>query len=328
MKKLFILMFFVCLNIFAQDITEMLNSEDLIQKKLGIRQAAQKPELETKIIEMFKTDTNLEVQMEAARVLGAYKKESCLNVLLEVLKTTDSEDLQSSIIQALINYSDKESAVNAILDILKNGKTEFTRSIAAQTIVDIKTEPVVDALLEALNDNSPIVRKKAANTLGEIGNKKAIPKLQELEKSDPDNEVKSYVVTALRKMGVENENLKSTSTALIFGLIPINGLGLWYADSKILAVTNFLVECAAVGMIFYGYDSINDTNDKNQLKEPSKHYIGLAGFTLLVSGYLFDIIYPVYSVSKFNEKQEIKTTFKPSFFTNGEFTVVGFSLDF
>jgi hypothetical protein len=34
------------------------------------------------------------------------------------------------------------------------------------------------------------------------------------------------------------------------------------------------------------------------------------------------------SISKYNEKQETKTVFKPIFFTNGEATVLGFTLNF
>ncbi len=320
--------FLLSLSLFSQEISEMLDSSDLIQKKLGIRQAMSKKELEPKIIELLKSDSNIEIQMEAARTLGVYKTDSAMSVLLETLTKTDSEELQSYIIQALSNYISKKEAEEAIIVILKKGKTEFTRSIAAQTLSKSDSENSINALIEALIDDSSVVRKKVVNTLGELGNKKAIIALKKVQSEDPDGETRSYATSALRKMGVEDENLKSTSTALILGLTPINGLGLWYADHKALAIVNFLLEGAAVGMIFYGWDGINKTNKSNELVEPGKHYMGIAGFSILIATYLFDVIYPVMSISKYNEKQETKTVFKPIFFTNGEATVLGFTLNF
>ncbi|MBN2695667.1 HEAT repeat domain-containing protein [bacterium] len=320
--------FLLTFPLFSQEILEMLNSSDLMQKKLGIRQAISKKDLEPKIIELFHSDSNLEIQMEAARTLGVYKTDTALNALLDKLPKTDSEELQSYIVQALSNYLSKKEAENAIISILQKGKTEFTRSIAAQTLSKSSSEESLNALIEALTDDSSVVRKKVVNTLGELGNKKSIPALEKVKKDDPDAETRSYALSALKKMGVEDESLKSTSTALILGLTPINGLGLWYADHKALAIVNFILEGAAIGMIVYGWDGINDTNQSNELVDPGKHWTGIAGFSLLIASYLFDVIYPVMSVSKFNEKQESKTVFKPIFFTNGEATVFGFSLNF
>jgi len=332
MKKLLImtLIFALSLPLFADKVEEMLDSSDLMQQKLGISQAARKPALEKKVIELFKNkETNLEARMVAARTLGVYKTDLSLDTLLEVIKE-DSEDLQSSIVNALIKFGNNEKSVNAIINLLKSGKTEFIRSIAAQSLSNLSNEKVVDALIESLDDDSILVRKKAANSLGEIGNKKSVPALQKLYKDEDDADLKSYIFSALKKMGAIESKSKSTTTALLFGITPVNGLALWYADKKVLAITDFVVEAAAVGMMVYGYDGFNQMNENQQYVNAGKHWSFIGGVTLFTVGYIIDIVLPIMTVSKYNQDQESKNVynFTPSFFTDGKTTVAGFSFNF
>jgi len=331
MKNLLITLFLILfsLSVFAEeDVNALLNSTDIMQKKMGLRYAQKDKKYEDKVIEILNSESeNLEVKMIAARTLGVYKDEKSMIVLLDVLKSSTEEDLQSSVLSSLSKYDNNEKAVNAIIDILKNGKTEYIRSVAVQTLKYIKTEAVFNAFLEALDDDSALVRRKVTIALGELGNKKAIPALKKVVKTDEDNQVKANAQSSLYKLGVKNENLKSTSTALLLGITPINGLGLWYSGETMLAITNFVLEGAAVGMILYGYDGFNDMNKDNKLVNPGKHYAFIGGATMFLIGYVWDIVMPVMSVSAQNDKEKT-TAFKPIFFTNGEATVVGFSFDF
>jgi len=330
MKKLLLAMFlvFFSLSIFAEeDVTVLLNSTDMMQKKLGLRYAQKDVKHEDKVIEILKSDTeNLEVKIMATRTLGAYNTDKSLNVLLEVLSSSSSEDLQSSILSSL--PSDKEPAVDAMILVLSNGKTEYIRSVAVQILRYIKNDKVFDAFILALDDDSPIVRRKVALAFSELENKKAIPALQKVAKEDEDEQVVANAKSSLYKLGVVNENLKSTSVALLLGVAPVNGLGLWYAGHKLQAITNFVLEGAAVGMMVYGYSGFNDVDSNNKLKESGKHYAFIGGATLFVVGYVWDIIMPVLSVSSQNDEENAKTAFRPTFFTNGETTVMGFSFNF
>jgi len=331
MKNLFLMMFLVLFSftVFAEeDVNTMLDSADIMQKKMGLRYAQKDVKYEEKVIEILKSESeNLEVKMMAARTLGAYKDDTSLNVLLEVLKSSKEEDLQASILSSLSKYENKLEAVNAIIDILKNGKTEYIRSVSVQTLKYIKTNDVLNALIEALDDDSSLVRRKVTVAIGEMGDKKAIPALEKVVKSDEDNEVRANAQSSLYKLGVKNENLKSTSTALLLGITPINGLGLWYSGHTMLAITNLLLEGAAVGMIVYGYDGFNDMDINNKLVDPGKHYAFIGGATIFLIGYVWDIVMPVMSVSSQNDKEKIQA-FRPILFTNGETTVLGFSFNF
>ena len=330
MKNLLITLFliFFSVSIFAQeDVDAMLNSSDLMQKKLGLRYAQKDKKYEDKVIEIFKnSEENIEVRGVAARTLGAYKDDLSLKALIEVLKSADAEDLQAAILSSLAKYNSDES-VDAIITVLKDGKTEYIRSVAVQTLKYLSGEKVFNALIEALDDDSPLVRRKVVVALGEIGNKAAIDPLKRVVKEDEDEEVRKNAQSSLYKLGVKNENLKSIKLTLAFGLIPINGWGLFYSGHKTLAIADLAVEALAVGMMVYGYDKFNDYDQNNKLEDANKHYAFLGGATMFLAGYILDIVMPVMSVSSQNENERINA-FKPTFFTNGETTVLGFSFNF
>ncbi len=331
MKNLLIALFLILFStsIFAEeDVNALLSSTDIMQKKMGLRYAQKDKKYEDKVIEILNSESeNLEVKMIAARTLGVYKDDKSLKTLLDTLKSSKEEDLQSSILSSLSKYDNNEDAINAIINVLKTGKTEYIRSVSVQTLKYIKTEAVFNAFIEALDDDSALVRRKITVALGELENKKAIPALKKIVKIDEDNQVKANAQSSLYKLGVKNENLKSTSTALLLGVAPINGLGLWYSGETMLAITNFVLEGAAVGMMAYGYNGFNDMNKDNKLVNPGKHYAFIGGATIFLIGYVWDIVMPVMSVSSQNDKAKA-TAFKPIFFTNGEATVLGFSFNF
>lgn len=58
----------------------------------------------------------------------------------------------------------------------------------------------VDELLGALHQENPLGRRRAAEALGEIGDKRAVEHLARLVESDPDDAVKTSAVTALGQM--------------------------------------------------------------------------------------------------------------------------------
>jgi len=330
MKKFIVVMIvFFSFGIFAQEnIDEMLSSSDIMQKKLGLRYAQKDKKYEDKVIEIFKnTSENLEVRSTAARTLGVYKDDASLNALLEVLKSSGEEDLQSSILASLAKYEGNESATDAIIEVLKTGKTEYIRSVAVQTLKYIKNDKVFNSLIEALDDDSALVRRKVVVALGEMGNKAAIAPLKEIVKQDDDDEVRKNAQSSLYKLGVKNENLKSLPVALGLGVIPVNGLGLYYAGYTKMALINLLSESVAVGLLVYGYDKFNKYDSNNRLVEPGKHYAFLGGATMFLVGYVWDIVKPVMAVSSQNEEEKMNA-FRPVFFTNGEATVLGFSFNF
>ncbi len=332
MKQLFIIIgILLSTSIFSKEILEMIESEDLNTKKLGVMKAAKKKELEPKVIEIFKNkDSNLELRIIAARTLAVYKTDNSLNALIEE-SNSKSEDLQTSIIRSLIKFKKNEKAINTIIKLLKNGKTEFVRSSAAQTLGEVKNNSsVVDALIFALDDDSVLVRKKAANSLGEIKDKKAIPALKKAHKDAENKDLKSYIFSALKKMDAVKINKKSTTTALLLGITPVNGLGTWYAGNKILAISNVVIEAAAIGMMVYGFSGFNERDEDLKYKEPAKHWLFITGLSLFTAGYVLDIVYPIISVNNYNKRQENKTSYRitPMFFSDGKTTVAGININF
>ena len=117
-------------------------------------------------------------------------------------------------------------AVPAIPSII--GMLSDTRSFSVQTqtslvetsmlsreaikVLIIIGQPAVEPLIKALRDKNKIVRKNAAEALGEIGDKRASePLVTALE--DDDGTVRQYAAEALGKIG-DNQALKPLTAAL------------------------------------------------------------------------------------------------------------------
>lgn len=101
------------------------------------------------------------------------------------------------------NGSDEECKL--FIEQLKNG-SDFERRKAANKLGNIGNKKAVGHLIKALKDLDRFVRKNSAHSLGKIGDKKAIKPLIQILGSE-DSEFRWSAKEALVKVGASSEDL-------------------------------------------------------------------------------------------------------------------------
>lgn len=329
MKRFLVMMFLVCGVVYGSDAQTLMGDSDLTKQELGVRRAALEPELAGDVITLMNKTASKRVKIAAIRTLGAYQNGTALKALVTLFKVSKGEDVQSAIIQALADFSDEADARGVALDALGSQYSEVVRSIAVDFWSKVKHDQAVSALISALGDQASVVRRKAIYALGERKEQGSVKALNKIYLNDTDLRVKQEAETALKKIGFLKTTQKSSTVALLLGVAPVNGLGLFYVDETALGIGNLVLEGLSVGMIAYGWSGLNQTNEQNELTNAGQHWTAIGGFILFGASYLFDIIYPMYKVNQFNKRQKERDfAFMPAFYTDGERTVLGFSINF
>ncbi|MEM6284655.1 MAG: HEAT repeat domain-containing protein [Chloroflexota bacterium] len=182
-------------------------------------------------------DDNPTVRFIAARTLGIFRSEAAVQSLVEVLAQTDDPDLQWAVAQALAEIG--EAAVMSLMALL-DGDSAMARAVAADVLGDIADPRSLDALavaftrygaqdfeavgrvataaalerfgeaatlplLTALDDGSPLVRARAAASLGRMNSEASVPAIIDLLADevpcDDEHRVCDIAAQALQKIG-------------------------------------------------------------------------------------------------------------------------------
>lgn len=121
-----------------------------------------------------------------------YMERLLCNTRLLVI-TTKSYELNVRKSMQNLKYSkfgfEKESAI-AMLETMM-------RSPISELILEELNNQGLAALMEALNDKDPLVRKRSIQALGKIGNKQVIPTLKKVSKQDSDISVRQLAAEVL-----------------------------------------------------------------------------------------------------------------------------------
>ncbi len=109
-------------------------------------------------------DEDSELQWFIVRILGSFDHPGVVDALIEVLKTTDQEELSAMAVSVLSTISaDRHSEVIAKLSALL--KNDSTRLLAVQTLGQIRRSQTVPLLLQVVNDADSQVRSIAIEAL-------------------------------------------------------------------------------------------------------------------------------------------------------------------
>lgn len=157
-------------------------------------------------------DTDRRVRWGAAGLLGNLGGEQAIAALINALEDEDA-DVRTSAVAALVKIG--EEAIQPLLAALKeeNSNTHDWNWFdwVAYTLSEIG-EAALQPLIAALKDQDNYMRYRAANALGNIGNKQAIDELNTaLEDDDPH--VRLGAAAALTKLG-DDEAIELLITAL------------------------------------------------------------------------------------------------------------------
>ena len=130
------------------------------------------------------SDPSEQIRAEAASGLGLISQDNVVEALLDSLEHDSSKAVRLATLHALGLISSPRSAIH-LMRVLQNfGEDAEVRADAAEALAHIEDERVVDVLIKALQDNSPLVRYSAAYSLGQQGDTSALPALRDLASRD------------------------------------------------------------------------------------------------------------------------------------------------
>ncbi|MFA4843162.1 MAG: HEAT repeat domain-containing protein, partial [Candidatus Omnitrophota bacterium] len=136
-----------------------------------------------------------------ARIAGEHPDANFTPAVEPLVRNLKDEDMNArrAAVQALGKIGALE-AVAPLAEVLQADEARVVRQAVVVALGQIKSPQAVDALIQALKDESPYVREEAARALGEIGDKRATkPLIKVLQDEDPD--VREAACEALGKIG-------------------------------------------------------------------------------------------------------------------------------
>jgi len=148
------------------------------------------PSVEMLIIAL--KDEKWRVRWHAAETLGETGDIQAVEPLINALND-ENNGVRSNSTIALVNIG--EPAVKKLINALKD-KEWHIRSNAAETLGELGDTRAVEPLINALNDENSWVRQSAASALGNIGDTRAEEPLKKAS-NDEDNEVQKIATKAL-----------------------------------------------------------------------------------------------------------------------------------
>ena len=141
-------------------------------------------------------DTDEELRWFTVRILGEFHDSAVISALVDLLKTSDNEELSVMATTALANQG--KSAITALLDLLTQ---EEWRLLAVRGLAHIRTKETITPLLSVVNDSQALVRAMAIEALGSFHDPLVLPVLLAALK-DVAASVRKEAVIAL---GVRND---------------------------------------------------------------------------------------------------------------------------
>ena len=133
------------------------------------------------LINVLQTDPDRGVRLSAARTLGRLANDEALPVLVNSLQDKEAM-VRVEAAHALSRYN-SEAAFEALLNALSQSHDEnnrFVREYAAEALGKLGDRRAVPNLIEALHDKSDLVRPSVATALGKLGEPAAIEPLQRI----------------------------------------------------------------------------------------------------------------------------------------------------
>jgi HEAT repeat protein len=151
-------------------------------------------------------DTSVEywpIKIKAMLLLGEIGNPKAIELLLKVFNdaflNSECPSIKSHAAIALGHFNKDKRVVDALITGINDGEV-LTREASVNSLGKIGNPKAVSFLIPALNDKSFAVRLSAVRALGKIGDPQAIPYLQKIAESDNDPYMKNEAISALKEM--------------------------------------------------------------------------------------------------------------------------------
>lgn len=163
-------------------------------------------------------DPDETVRQRAAEILAQLLDPRSADAFVDAMADPNLRDLATETLRKFVAIRDR---VDQILDDLRDiEESELKEGLRQEAVIQLHRigRPIVEILLEYLDDDEWIVREAAADTLGKIGDVRAVEPLMERLRSDKDTGVKEH---ALKSLGLIGD---SRPIELYIEVIPIRPL--------------------------------------------------------------------------------------------------------
>jgi HEAT repeat protein len=142
------------------------------------------------------------VHIRVANILSKIGTKKVVDLLLEKLMDYNWR-VRTAAAMAIKEIGDSR-VIDPLLQILFKDERRDNREYAEVVLGEIG-EPVVEQLIQALKDEEPDIRVRAARLLGKIKDFRAVKPLTEVLSKDGNFDVKMVAKRALEKIGVKTE---------------------------------------------------------------------------------------------------------------------------
>jgi HEAT repeat protein len=163
-------------------------------------------------------DPDESIRLRAAEILAQLLDPRSADGFVDAMADPNLRDLATDTLRKLGAIRER---IDQLLDDLRAvDESELKEGVRQETVIQLHRigRPAVEILLEYLDDDDWIVREAAADTLGKIGDVRAVEPLMDRLRSDKDTGVKEH---ALKSLGLIGD---SRPVELFIEVIPIRPL--------------------------------------------------------------------------------------------------------
>jgi len=146
-------------------------------------------------------DPNESIRQRAAEILAHLLDPRSADAFVDAMADSSLRDLATDTLRKLGAIRDR---IDQLLDDLRDvEESELKEGVRQETVIQLHRigRPAVEILLEYLEDDDWVVREAAADTLGKIGDIRAVEPLMIRLKSDKDTGVKEHALKSLGLIG-------------------------------------------------------------------------------------------------------------------------------
>ncbi len=143
------------------------------------------------------------VKIKAIQLLGERGDPAAIPVLLDIYNDiflhSECPSIKSYAGIALGSFKNNEQVFNALI-LGINDPELLIRESSIDSLGKIGNPRAIEHLVKLLNDKSFAIRHSAIKALGNIGDKKAIPYLNKILENDKDSVIREAVLAAMKKV--------------------------------------------------------------------------------------------------------------------------------
>ncbi len=183
---------------------ELENWEDLFYKRGELKRYKEGDRFRTLVEVVENKGLDWHIRIKGIRLLSNTHNVAAPDILIGMLYDPffnhECPAIKSSVAEALGNFKRDHRVVDALLHSM-NDEEIHVREASVDSLGKIGNKKAVPALLKVLNDKSVAMRIAAIRALGRIGDPSAVASIQRIAVKDVSEEVRSVAADVIHRLG-------------------------------------------------------------------------------------------------------------------------------